>query len=765
MLKQVLPPRPDLSAHLADNALAVLRRRYLIRDEQGRPAETPEDLFWRVAWTVAQAESAYGGDAIPIAQRFYHSLMTLDFLPNSPTLMNAGRELGQLFACFVLPVADALHTPEDDGIFDTVRSTALIHQSGGGTGFSFSHLRPEGSLVRSSGGRASGPISFMRVYNAATEAISQGGFRRGANMGILRVDHPDILDFINIKSDPREMTNFNLSVAVTDDFLRAVRDDGPHETLDPHTGRRAPLRDKVRDDTGRVTGLADKIWSARELYDLICRRAWESGEPGIVFLDRVNAFNPTPHIGPMEATNPCGEQPLLPFEACNLASLNLGRFVADDESGKTHERIQWPRLAETVRLAVRFLDDVIDINRYPKPQIERIVKGNRKIGLGVMGWADMLFRLGIRYDGEEAFALGRTLMKFIREEGWKASMDLAQEREPFPNYPGSAYVSGHAYFNAPRPLRNATVTTIAPTGTISIIAGASGGIEPVFSIAFERYVMDGTRLVEVHPRFREIGRREGWYTEELARRIMSAGTARDCPEVPERWRDVFAGARDIPPEGHLRMQAAFQEFCDNAVSKTVNFPRDASPVGIRRVYDLAVEWGVKGVTVYRDGSRAAQPMQLAAGAERGLADHAPGTRYRYPTNLGTAHVIVTEDERGPREVFATVGKSGTDISALAQAIGRLISTALGYGVPPDEIARQLLGITSQPMPFGGGWVKSVPDAIGQALARFLAERKQAGPVLQTGAPTGGLCPDCGAPLVVESGCFGGKCLSCGFAKC
>jgi len=755
MLQQAPPPRPDLPVALTENALAVLKRRYLMK------GESPEDLLWRVAWHVAQADT---GPA-PAALRFHRALAALDFLPNSPCLMNAGRDLGQLFACFVLPVSDALESPDGDGIFDAIRSTAVIHQSGGGTGFSFSRLRPEGSTVASSGGRASGPVSFMRVFNAATHAIHQGGFRRGANMGILRVDHPDILDFIGIKSDPREMTNFNLSVGLTDDFLRAVREDRPHEVVDPKTGRRSPLRAKVRDASGHVAGLEEKVWRARDVYDLVCRRAWESGEPGVVFLDRINAFNPTPKLGPMEATNPCGEQPLLPWEACNLASINLGRFVDDGASASPESRVQWSRLADTVRLCVRFLDDVIDANRYPRPQIEAIVKANRKIGLGVMGWADMLFRLGLPYDGPVALSLARTLMRFIKDEGWKASMELADERGPFPNYAESAWAKGHPYFKTPRPVRNATITTIAPTGTISIIAGASGGIEPVFSVAYERHVMDGTRLVEVHPHFRDAGTREGWYDDALARRVMAAGTVRGERSIPERWRAVFASARDVSPEAHLRMQAAFQESTDNAVSKTVNFPREATPESIRQVYDLAVELGVKGVTVYRDGSRADQPMQLARRDSRELPDRAFGVRYRYPTNLGTAHVMITEDDRGPREVFATVGKAGSDIAALAQAIGRLISTAFGHGVPADDIARQLLNITSQPVPNAHGWVKSVPDAIGQALARYLSERAQGGAAEEVGTPTGGLCPDCGAPLVFESGCRGGRCLSCGFSQC
>ncbi|MBI4563680.1 MAG: adenosylcobalamin-dependent ribonucleoside-diphosphate reductase [Planctomycetes bacterium] len=589
--------RPDLSLPLTENARTVLQHRYLKRDEEGRIVETPEDLFWRVASAAAAAEA----DPEPAAEAFYRALASLEFIPNSPALMNAGRDLGQYFACFVLPVKDTLASEAGDGIFDSIRAAAIIHKSGGGTGFSFSHLRPAGTRVRSTHGTTSGPISFMRVFNAATEAIHQGGFRRGANMGILRVDHPDILDFINLKRNLREMTNFNLSVGITDAFLDAIRDGRPHAVFEPHTGRTASLRDSE----GRE-------WTSREVWDLIIQRAWESGEPGLAFLDRINSFNPTPQLGPMEATNPCGEMPLLPFEACNLGSINVSKFVAGED-------IDWPRLARAIRLAVRFLDDVIDINRYPLPQIERLVKANRKIGLGLMGWADLLFLLGWRYDGEPALALARRLARFFKEEGWMASMELAKERGPFPNYAGSLFTTGpqdHPYFadvwkRSRRPLRNATVTTIAPTGTISIIAGCSGGIEPLYALSFSRQVLGGRTLPEVHAYFREVARREGFWSERLMARILAEGTCRNIPDVPTRWKDIFVCAYDVPPEGHLRMQAAFQEFTDNAVSKTVNFPEHATPEDVRKVFELAIQLGVKGVTVYRSRSRADQPMAPA----------------------------------------------------------------------------------------------------------------------------------------------------------
>jgi ribonucleoside-diphosphate reductase alpha chain len=678
--------------------------------------------------------------------------------------MNAGRRLGQCFACFVLPVADAIVDDADEGIFDSIRSAAFIHQTGGGTGFSFSRLRPEGSRVQSTHGLASGPVSFLRVFNAATSAIHQGGFRRGANMGILRVDHPDILDFVNLKSDPREMANFNLSVAATDEFLRALRGDLKHLVLDPHTGRRYPLREKKRDAEGNLAGYGDHEWSARELFDLVVRRAWETGEPGIVFLDRVNEFNPTPRLGEIEATNPCGEQALLPWEACNLGSVNLARFVepAGPLAAATspESRIRWRALGETIALAVRFLDDVIDVNHYPRPQVEEIVKGNRKVGLGVMGWADMLYRLGVRYDSEAALSLARSVMRFVRDEGWKASMDLARERGPFPNYPASAWTSGHRYFSAPAPMRNALVTTVAPTGTISIVAGCSAGIEPLFSLAFVRQVLNGERLVEVHPYFQEVAEREGFASPELTERLLRGGSCRGIESVPARWRDLFACAHDVAPEWHVRMQAAFQEFTDNGVSKTVNFPETATPEDVRRVYERAIDLGVKGVTVYRDRSREGQPMALrnpaAPSTPRPVPEDAAGVRYRYPTNLGNAYITITDDASGPREVFTNLGKCGSDISALAEAISRVVSTALGYGVPPPVIARQLVDITSQPVPGRGGWVKSLPDAIGQAILKHLG--REAAPAALPGA----LCPDCGGPLRFEESCL--KC-PCGYSKC
>jgi len=651
--------RPDVPVSFTPNALAVLRKRYLLKDEHGRPAETPEELLWRVAVHVALGARRYGADEARLqetASRYYRMMAALDFLPNSPTLMNAGRRLGQYFACFVLPVADAIVDEKDEGIFDTLRSAAFIHKTGGGTGFDFSRIRPESTRVESTHGLASGPLSFMRVFNAATDAIHQGGFRRGANMAILRVDHPDILDFIQAKSDPRELTNFNLSVAVTDEFLRALRGNLRHYVVDPHTGQKTVLREKRRDAAGAVLGPGDRDWTARDVFDLLVRRAWETGEPGLFFVDRANRANPTPALGEISATNPCGEQALLPWEACTLGSINLSHFVepagALGTATSPESRIRWKALAETAALALRFLDDVIDVNAYPKPQIEEAVRGNRKVGLGVMGWADMLFRLGVPYESEQARSLGGTLMRFVRDEAWKASQELARERGPFPRWAGSAWTTGHPYFAAAAPMRNALVTTVAPTGTISILAGCSAGIEPLYSLAFVRQILNGEQLPEIHPYFQEVAERERFASPALTDRLVRTGSCRGIPEVPARWRDVFACAHDISPEGHLRMQSAFQEFTDNAVSKTVNFPADATEDDVRRVFELAIEGDVKGVTVYRDGTRGAQPMALK-----------------------------NEPPSAPAP--------GKDV--LGGALGRLVSLALARGASLDEVGRAVSG--------------------------------------------------------------------------
>ncbi len=564
---------------LTENALKILQARYLIKDEKGRVIETPEEMFRRVAHNIAEAERLYNEPIDYWEERFYEIMTSLRFLPNSPALMNAGKSLGQLAACFVLPVEDSMKS-----IFDTLKNAALILQSGGGTGFSFSKLRPKADIVRSTGGIASGPVSFMKIYNTATEVIKQGGARRGANMGILRVDHPDILEFIQVKRREGELTNFNISVAVTDAFMEALEKDSEYELYNPRSG----------EAVGRLR--------ARTVFDEIVKSAWLTGDPGLVFIDRINRANPTPHIGQIESTNPCGEQPLLPYEACVLGSLNLSKYVKDNLkteviTQKPEEKINWNMLAEDIKIAVRFLDDAIDVNVYPLPEIERMHKGNRKIGLGVMGWADMLILLSIPYNSKKAFELARTVMKFIRDKSREASSELAEKRGVFPNFKGSIYDAP----GMPR-LRNATTTTIAPTGTLSTIADCSSGIEPLFAIAYKRLVLDA-ELYEINKYFVEIAKKRGFYSDELMKKVFKKGNLRGIKEVPNDIKRIFRTALEIPPEDHIEMQAAFQEYTDNAVSKTINLPNKATKEDVEKAFILAYKKGVKGITVFRYGAK------------------------------------------------------------------------------------------------------------------------------------------------------------------
>jgi len=571
-----------MGPHLTSNALTVLGRRYLKKDDQGRVVESPEEMFRRVANNIAQADLAYNGHVSvqKTEDEFFTLLSSLGFLPNSPTLMNAGRPLQQLAACFVLPVEDSL-----ESIFDGVKSTALIHQSGGGTGFSFSKLRPKNDAVRTTSGVASGPVSFMRVFNMATEVIKQGGTRRGANMGILRIDHPDILEFISAKAENKELSNFNISVAVTEDFMHAVDADGELPLVNPHNQQ------------------VVRTIRARDVFNSIVEMAWKTGDPGIIFLDRINRDNPTPHLGEMESTNPCGEQPLLPYEPCNLGSINLLRMLKGYPDGY---EIDWDKLEQTVRTSVHFLDNVIDMSRYPLDQIDRMAKGNRKIGLGVMGFADMLIRLGIPYDSEKAVQTGQRIMQFIRERGWDASEDLAGKRGVFPNFAGSRYDREHG----PK-LRNATVTTVAPTGTLAIIAGCSSGIEPLFALSFSRHVLGDVDLPELYDYFIETAKQRGFLNDLLLMRVTSGESIQRMDEVPQDVKRLFVTAFDIAPEWHVRMQAAFQRFTDNAVSKTINFPPQATQEDVRKAFLLAFREGVKGITIFRSGSKSEQVLTCA----------------------------------------------------------------------------------------------------------------------------------------------------------
>jgi len=777
-IKKVPPrvfPVPEVdkeeSLKLTPNAVRVLERRYLKKDETGKPVETPRDMFLRVARNIAQAEMNYDKDAnVPeTARRFYRLMASREFLPNSPTLMNAGRELQQLSACFVLPVEDSM-----EGIFDSLKHAALIHKSGGGTGFSFSRIRRKNSQVGSTGGVASGPVSFMRIFNTATEQVKQGGTRRGANMGILRIDHPDILEFIHAKEKDGSLNNFNLSVGITESFMQAVREGKDYELVDPCN----------REVTGTLP--------AREVFDQIVSLSWKSGDPGIVFLDRLNRDNPTPKLGEIESTNPCGEQPLLPYEACNLGSINLSRMVKYTDG---FPEVDYDRLERVIRTSVNFLDNVIDMSKFPMEKITEMVKGNRKIGLGVMGWADLLVTLRIPYNSEQAIQLAEKLMGFIQEKARSASVELAKKRGVFPNFKQSVYNRK----GMPK-VRNATTTTIAPTGTLSIIADCSSGIEPLFALSYYRNVMDHDKLIEVNEAFRQEAVRRGFYSEELMEKIAKEGTIQGMPEIPREVRDVFITAHDISPEWHVRMQAAFQRFTDNAVSKTVNFAHQATAKDVEQVYLLAFESGCKGVTIYRDGSKAEQVLNLGEkkGEEKEESlsvdpSHAgtpaseqsqsipllqkplvrpevlEGFTAKMKLGHGTLYITVNELDGRPMELFATFGKSGQSTMAKTEAIGRLVSLLLRHGVPVRSIVGQLKGIGGDyPVFQKDGLVRSIPDAIARILERRYL-KNNGGNGVSSGMDRLSLkkdvCPECGGTdtLERESGCV--VCHSCGYSKC
>ena len=770
---------------LSENSIKVLEKRYLKRNEDGTVTERAADMFLRVARTIAGADAAYGKSEAEVertAQEFNRLMTSLEFLPNSPTLMNAGRELGQLSACFVLPVGDSM-----EEIFEAVKHAALIHKSGGGTGFSFSRLRPKSDVVKTTKGISSGPISFMSVFDAATDTVKQGGTRRGANMGILSIDHPDILDFVTCKQQNDRLNNFNISVAITDTFMRAVEKDDEYDLLSPRT------RTVVR----RL--------KARKVFDTIVNLAWKNGDPGIIYLDRINQHNPTPHVGMVESTNPCGEQPLLPYESCNLGSINLARMTTTDGTA-----VDYDRLRHTARQAVHFLDNVIDVNRYPIEKIAENTRANRKIGLGVMGFADLLLQLGVPYNSDRAVQIGESVMKFITEEGRRMSEELAGERGAFPNFKGSTYDRP-----GQKPVRNATVTTIAPTGTLSIIAGCSSGIEPLFALSFVRRVLDGAELVEVNPVFEKVAKEQGFFTEALSREIAEHGGCTGLDSVPRNMQDVFVTAHDISPEWHIRMQAAFQKYTDNAVSKTVNFPHGATAKDVEKVYLLAYHLGCKGVTIYRDGSREEQVLstgatekarkaaQVAAqGAMPDLVEEkkprkrpafTQGITQKIPTGCGNLYITINEDEEGICEVFSTMGKSGGCAASQSEAVSRLVSLALRSGVAIDAIVKQVKGIRCPSPGWGdmGRQILSCPDAIGLALERYLKDALGRQQDLKSDQrPTGeasiaptvayvssdcaagenhnhlGLCPecpDCGGLLEFGEGCA--VCRGCGFSKC
>ena len=756
--KALFKKDPELQA----NSVTVLKKRYLRKKESGE-METPKDLFIRVAKNISQAELKFDpqADVDSVAEMFYNQMATLKFLPNSPTLMNAGNALQQLSACFVLPVEDSL-----EGIFEAVKYTALIHKSGGGTGFFFLRLRPKDDSVKTTKGVSSGPVSFMSVFDAATETIKQGGMRRGANMGILRVDHPDIMDFIYAKQDKTKLTNFNLSVGITEEFMKSVKKGTDYDLLTPRDRKKVGSK------------------NAKEVFNEMVRLAWEGGDPGIIFLDRINNANPTPAEGEMESTNPCGEQPLLPYESCNLGSINLVQFV---KNGK----IDWDDLKNTCCIAVRFLDNVIEMNNYPIKQIDEMTKKNRKIGLGIMGWADMLVMLDIPYNSDKAIALAEEVMKFIRDEGRKMSVKLAETRGSFPGFDKSIYPA--LGFKA---MRNATITTIAPTGTISIIAGASSGIEPYFALAYYRNVMDNNKLPEVNPYFLAKAHEGKFYSESLLNKLADAGNAHNLTEVPEDIRKIFVTSHEISPEWHVKMQAAFQKYTDNAVSKTVNFENSATIEDVEKAYMLAYDLGCKGITIYRDGSRDNQVLNIGKVKEEAPVEvpvpvpakpkERPailiGKTTEITTGCGKMYVTINQDQEGNVfEVFTSIGKAGGCAQSQSEAIGRLISLNLRSGVEPEFIIKQLKGISCHmPYGFGSQRVLSCADAVGKALDEAIKnplntqvirndsitvdtlladmDKKAGNKVVSNGA-----CPDCGAPVEYIEGCL--TCQSCGYSKC
>ncbi len=737
--------QPVSGVELTENALHVLQKRYLQKDKEGNVIEKPEEMFQRVAKAIASAELIYNpkADVKAREEEFYQLMANLEFLPNSPTLMNAGRELGQLSACFVLPIEDSM-----ESIFDSVKNTALIHKSGGGTGFSFSRLRPEQDRVGSTGGVASGPVSFIRAFDVATDVIKQGGMRRGANMGILNIDHPDIMKFITAKDDQTALTNFNISVAVTAEFMEAVNAGTDYNLINPRTRE---VKDKL---------------NAKKVFDKIVDMAWKTGDPGIVFIDRINDDNPTPHLGKIESTNPCGEQPLLPYESCNLGSINLARML-HQINGTTE--IDYTKLTATIRTAVRFLDNVIDVNKFPLPQIAEMTKKTRKIGLGIMGLADMLIQLGIPYNSERALALAAEIMAYISREATNASVELGKERGVFPAFEGSVYDVPDG-----SRVRNATRTTIAPTGTLSLIAGCSSGIEPLFALSYTKNILDGARLVEVNPYFEETARNGGFYSEELMQKLADGAHLGEIEGAADDVKHLFVTAHEITPEWHVRIQAAFQKSTNNAVSKTVNFPQEATREDVANVYRLAYEEGLKGITIYRDRSRDTQVLTTGKKERTEEGKLTPrkrskittGITERVTTGCGSLYVTVNSDEQGIFEVFSNLGKAGGCASAQLEATCRLISLALRAGVDVASLVKQLRGIRCPSIAWEEGKsVLSCADAIASVLEKHTSgyDGKPRPEDYGLAKNLAGQCPECSNMLVYQEGCF--ICRVCGYTKC
>jgi len=785
-------PLQRVPVRLTKNAEIVLKTRYLKKNEKQEVLERPEDLFSRVAKTLAAIEKKWGASSTEIEEtetQYFNMMATGDYMPNSPTLMNAGREMGMLSACFVLPVEDSI-----EGIFSSIKNTALIQKAGGGTGFDFSRLRPAGDFVRSSGGTSPGPLCFLKVFSDASDAIQQGAFRRGANMGMLRIDHPDIMDFITFKEDLTKITNFNISVNMTDEFMETLKKDpkSVHHVINPRTKERFPLKKK---------GKQDEYWSVGEIFHEIITRAHSTGEPGLCFTDKVNATNPTPHIGRMESTNPCGEQPLLPYEACNLGSINLANFV--NNSGPDAE-FDWPRFKEVTHACTRFLDNVVEVNNYAIPEIHEMCHGNREIGLGVMGYADALYKMHIPYNSDAAVAFGEEVMKFMNDETHDASEKLAEERGCFPYWKGSKWEE------AGRKMRNACTTTVAPTGTISIIAGCSGGIEPLFSLAFIRNVLNGKKLIEVNEEFKRVAKEEGFYSEELIESAVKEGSLAHIDGVPSKWKRIFTCAHDVEPEWHVKIQAAFQKHCDSAISKTINFPNDAPIEHVEKIYRMAWDMDCKGVTIYRDGCRENQPMALkkeekpvevkpvGPAVPIKLQEIMPSLRIRQKTPFGNMHVkISVEPKTGlEREVFAQLGRGGDLANSDLEGMCRMLSLFLRCNGSFELAIRQLEGIgSSLSVPTRDGRVMSLPDSLAKALKKYYEAKKRFGlkellmgevdinamnqpPKEASATPKKGngnggpsgidafkvRCPECDeGQLWFAEGCM--KCYQCGYSQC
>ena len=748
---------------LTDNALTVLEKRYFRKDKNGKSIEDWKKMISRVAVNISNGNKEK-------EKTYYDLLNSGNFLPSSPTLMNAGHDLQQLSACFVLPLEDSM-----ESIFESIKNAALIHKSGGGTGFSFSRLRETDARVRSTNGVSSGPISFLKVFNSATDAVKQGGTRRGANMAILNVDHPQIMEFIICKENTQELTNFNLSVGITEKFMKAVYEDSEYELISPHTKK------------------VIKKLKARDVFDLIVKMAHQNGEPGIIFLDRINRHNPTPNIGEIESTNPCGEQPLLPNEACNLGSLNLAGMIKNN-------KFDWVILKKATRDAVDFLDSVIDMSKFPLPEIDEMVKSNRKIGLGVMGWADLLFLLKIPYNSDKAIKLAEQVMEFVDYHSKVRSIELAEEKGAFKNFKGSIYETKKLIREdlkmdwkelnriiANKGIRNATTTTIAPTGTISMICNTSGGVEPQFSLVYVKNVMDGNKLLYINPHFEKAIKDAGIYSKTLMEKVAEEGSVAHIDEIPKEIRKIYVTSHDISPKWHIRMQSAFQKYVDNAVSKTINFTKEATKEDIKMAYELAYELGCKGVTVYRDGSRENQVLNVGKEiketktnghrvAPRERPEITTGMTQKIETGCGHLYITINSDEKGACEIFTQMGKVGGCASAQLEAIARLTSLLLRSNVKVSSIARQLKGIRCpSPMWNNGEIITSCADGIAKSLETFLTldndtlknikkiNKKTSEKPKRKSNSTMRICPDCGSTVEHSEGCL--KCNSCGWSKC